>query len=202
MVEPYLRQSPLAHLGLDRRAVPSAGDATVALSEQRFRRLAILRGSPGSTKLKKGVKDSLGISLPSANTAAAGGDHAALWLGPDEWLVIAPADAPSPFDALVEALTGQHAAVVDVSDARACISVAGSRARDLLAKGCPIDLHPRAFGPGRCAQTLLAKANVLVHQTDDVPSFDLYMGRSFADYVWRWLEDAAREYGGITVVTG
>ena len=62
-----------------------------------------------------------------------------------------------------------------------------------------LDLHPRAFPPGRCAGTLLAKAAVLIHLLDDDPgrgpSFDVYVARSFAHYLWTWLEDAGREYG-------
>ena len=69
----------------------------------------------------------------------------------------------------------------------------------MLAKGCPLDLHPRAFTPGSCAQSLLAKADVLIHlRADDPrhgPTFDLYVARSFAHYLWAWLEDAGREYG-------
>jgi sarcosine oxidase subunit gamma len=69
----------------------------------------------------------------------------------------------------------------------------------VLAKGCPLDLHPRAFPPGACAQSLLAKVAVLIHLQDDDrargPSFDVYVARSFAHYLWMWLEDAGREYG-------
>jgi sarcosine oxidase subunit gamma len=98
------------------------------------------------------------------------------------------------------ALAEQRCAVTDVSESRTCIHVRGPRARDLLAKGCPLDLHPRVFGPGRCAGTLMAKAGVTLHQVagddaPDGPAYDLYTTRSFADYLWRWLEDAAREYG-------
>ena len=79
------------------------------------------------------------------------------------------------------------------------MSVAGPSAREVLAKGCPLDLHPRSFPPARCAQSLLAKAAVLIHLIDDVPargpSFDVYVARSFAHYLWTWLEDAGREYG-------
>jgi sarcosine oxidase subunit gamma len=85
--------------------------------------------------------------------------------------------------------------VVDVSDSRAVITLSGPRALDVLAKGCPLDLHPRVFSPGRCAQSLLAKAHVLLHRVDDAPTFEIYVHRSFADYLWTWLEDAAAEYG-------
>ncbi len=65
----------------------------------------------------------------------------------------------------------------------------------MLAKGCPIDFHPRVFRAGHCAQSTYGKANVLVHQTSDAPAYDIYVERSFADYLWACLEDAAEEYG-------
>jgi len=100
------------------------------------------------------------------------------------------------------ALDGQHAAITEVGESLCCIAVAGPRARDLIAKGCPLDLHPRAFGGVRhCAQSHLAKAAVTLHQVGEQPAYDLYVRRSFSDYLWRWLEDAAREYG-VAVVKG
>jgi sarcosine oxidase subunit gamma len=92
-----------------------------------------------------------------------------------------------------------HGAVTDLTDGRAAFRVAGPSARDVLAKGCPLDLHARAFPPGRCAQSLLAKASVLIHLALDDPqagpSFDLYVARSFSHYLFSWLEDAGMEYG-------
>ena len=73
--------------------------------------------------------------------------------------------------------------------------LAGPRARDLLRKGTPIDLHPRVFGPGQCVQTAMVAANVILRQLDDAPSYELHVLNSFADYLWTWLEKASREYG-------
>ena len=73
--------------------------------------------------------------------------------------------------------------------------MSGPSARDVLAKGCPLDLHPAVFGPGDCAQTLLAKANVTLRCVDDSPRFELIVRRSFAEYAALWLHDAAMEYG-------
>lgn len=126
----------------------------------------------------------------------------ALWLGPDEWLVTTSGteDAGGTGDAgllarLDGALTGHRASVVDVSDGRTVIVLRGARARDVLAKGCSLDLHPRQFRPGRCAQTLLARAGVLIHQTDPDPVYDIHVDRSYAQYLWTWFEDAAAEFG-------
>ena len=96
---------------------------------------------------------------------------------------------------MTAALAGQTYALTELGDSRCCITLAGPRARDLLVKGCPLDLHPRAFGAGRCAQSLIAKAGVTLYQVSDEPAYQIYVLRSFAEYLWLWLEDGAREYG-------
>ncbi len=88
-----------------------------------------------------------------------------------------------------------------MSDGRAVIGLSGPHASDVLMKGCSLDVHPRKFAPGDCAQSMLAKALVILHQTDAAPAYDIYVERSFADYLWSWLEDAAAEYG-LAIVRG
>ena len=94
--------------------------------------------------------------------------------------------------ALRRAVADGFAAVVELGSGQTVIEVAGPRAREVIAKGCPLDLHPRAFGPGSCAQSRLARAMVAIAQVDGAPTFELIVRRSFADYVWRWLTDACR----------
>ena len=197
MAEEPPRQSPLAHLRLGRRAVGDAGAARVRLAERPFRAQVNLRGDAGEASFRAAAEAALGLTLPLApNTAAAAGDRAALGLGPDEWLVVAPpGDVNEIAAALRQALSGRAAAVTEVGEARTVIAVSGPSARDVLAKGCTLDLHPREFGPGRCAQSTVGTVDVIVHQTDEVPSYELYVQRSFAEYLWLWLEDAALEYG-------
>jgi sarcosine oxidase, subunit gamma len=197
MVESYLRQTPLTHLGLPARAAVAAAGAGVTLAERPHRCQVNLRGNPIDPGFTSAVRQATGLGLPTAaNTVTGAGDLAALWLGPDEWLLVGPAGRETDLVAgLRQALGTQHAAVTDVSEARTVIAVMGHRARDLLAKGTSIDLHPRAFGPGRCAQTALAAANVTLRQLDDGPTYELHVLNSFADYLWRWLEGGAQEYG-------
>ncbi len=202
MVESYLRQGVLDHRHLDARAVDDIGDAGVSLGERRFLGKINLRGAP-TKKFRDAVAGVLGVAPPTAPNTAAGDDaRTVLWLGPNEWLIVTRPDAEKQTaDALRAALAGQHVALTDVSEGRAVIALAGRHARDVLAKGCPIDFHPRVFRAGRCAQSTYGKANVLVHQTSDAPAYDIYVERSFADYLWTWLEDAAGEYG-MAVVGG
>lgn len=200
MADTPQRLSPLGRHDLAPGAVDDAGDVAVRLGERPFRAQVNLRGEGQKERFRAAVEAALGLALPGTpNTAARAGEITVLWLGPDEWLVVAP---PGGEDrtarALLEALSGHRAAVTEVGEARTVIAVSGPRARDVLAKGCTLDLHPRAFGPGRCAQSTLAGVDVIVHQTDEVPSYELYVPRSVAEHLWLWLEDAALEYGGAT----
>jgi sarcosine oxidase subunit gamma len=181
-------------------AVEAARPRGILLAERRIGKLE-LRGDPGDRTFMAAVGRTLDLLLPAEpNTTAARGDLVALWLGPDAWLLTCPpGEAAALIAGLRTALADVHAAITDVSDGRVALRLAGPNARDVLAKGCPLDLHPRAFASGTCAQSLLAKASVLLHLlSDDAqrgPTFDLYVARSFAHYLFAWLEDAGREYG-------
>jgi sarcosine oxidase subunit gamma len=205
VAERYQRQSALAHLAIEGRAQPDRGAAGIAMGERPLPGIVNLRG--GHEAVSTAFEAAFGFALPAKPNSAAGKGKAgakttvtALWLGPDEWWLLG-ADGAGLGAKLTKALDGQAAAVTEVGESRACIRVAGPHARDLLAKGCPLDLHPRVFRTGQCAQSTLAKAGVLIHQVDDEPAYDIYVLRSFAEYLWLWLEDAAREYG-MAVVAG
>jgi sarcosine oxidase, subunit gamma len=160
-----------------------------------------LRGDAHDRGFMAGVGRVLDMVLPTDPCTSAGKDQiTALWLGPDQWLITAPAaDVATLMSALREALDGVHSAITDVSDGRVALRLAGPSARAVLAKGCPLDLHPRAFPPGSVAGSVLAKTEVLLHLVGEDehggPAFDLYVGRSFAHYLWAWLTDAGLEYG-------
>jgi sarcosine oxidase subunit gamma len=172
----------------------------VRLSERQDLGKIVLRGDAHDRAFMAAVGRALDLLLPTEPcTSAAREQIGVLWLGPDEWLLTCPArDVAGLVGALRAALADVHVAITDLTEGRVALRVAGPSAREVLAKGTPLDLHPRAFPPGACAGTLLAKAMVLIHLLADPgpgPSFDLYVGRSFAHYLWMWLEDAGREYG-------
>jgi sarcosine oxidase subunit gamma len=178
-------------------ALGTAGRARgVRLAEQPELGKIDLRGDGEDREFASAVGRVLDILLPTTpNSATLKGKVGALWLGPDQWLITCPLDDVAFFmNSLREALGGTGAALTEVSDGRVTFRLAGPHARDVLTKGCPLDLHPNAFPEGRTAGSLLAKASVLLHAIGE-DSFDLHVGRSFAPYLWRWLEDAAQEYG-------
>jgi sarcosine oxidase, subunit gamma len=116
------------------------------------------------------------------NTARTSGDRDVLWLGPDEWLIVgAPGAASVIVDELEASLAGLHRSVVDVSANRVVIELAGSTRHELLSSACPIDLHPRSWGDGRCAQSVFGAAQVLLHEREGATR--LFVRPSFADYV-------------------
>ena len=194
------RQSPLTSFFATAAGDP-ADDAGVVISERPFLGHLNLRGDPGDSGFTTAAEAVLGLALPTEpNTTAEAGALLALWLGPDEWLVVTPPDAQTLLaDSLETALDGMHASVTDVTGGQTVITLRGPSARDVLAKGCPLDLHPLVFQPGDCAQTLLGKANVTLRCVDDTPSYELIVRRSFADYAALWLQDAALQYGVVVV---
>lgn len=196
MPEGMLRQSPLAGLGLKGRGQAERGTAEVAMAERPFPGILDLRGDPAQAGFAAALEVVLGFALPTeAGSVAGGPERRALWLGPNEWWIVTPQVDTALAAKLRDAVAGEHAAITEIGDSRTCIRISGARAADVIAKGCPLDLHPSVFSAGRCAQSVLAKADVTLHQLDDEPSYDLFVLCSFADYLWRWLEDASQEYG-------
>jgi sarcosine oxidase, subunit gamma len=130
------------------------------------------------------ASDAARLGLPiEPNTV--GGDlmRGALWLGPEEWLVVAlPGTAAAAMAELETSLTGTHHAIVDVSANRAVIELRGVDRLDLLASGCSLDLDPRGgWVPGACAQTLFARAQVILQEMESATR--LFVRPSFANYV-------------------
>ena len=196
------RESPLTQFLAEEFTVGAPAEAGVYLSEQAFMGHINLRGEPSNAAFLKAVADALGVALPlNPNTVAEGPNITALWLGPSEWLLITSPDRePEIASTLRNALEDIFSAVTDVSGGQTIINIRGKHARDVLTKGCTLDLHPRAFGPGQCAQTNIAKATATIRQLDESPAYDIMVRRSFADYLARWLQDAALEYG-VEVIT-
>jgi sarcosine oxidase, subunit gamma len=195
MSERIASESPLVRFDRPRRT-SGVEPGRVVFRERALLGHIDLRGNPRDDQFTTAVETTLGIALPIApNTFAEGAGATVYWLGPDEWLIVTSRESEvSIARDLRSALAGLHAAVTKVSGGQTAIVLHGRAARDVLAKGCPLDLHPRAFGPGRCAQSHLAKAPILVRQVDADPTFEIIVRRSFADYLWLWLTDAVAEY--------
>ncbi len=136
-----------------------------------------------------------GVALPEDSCrASSSGERAALWLGPDEHLLLAPADDAQIVSAgLGAALAGIAHSLVDVSQRQLALQVSGPNAGAILNTGCPLDLDPAAFPTGMCTRTLFGKSDIIIWRTG-ADEFRLEVWRSFADYVRELLQEAARDF--------
>lgn len=209
--EVSLRRSPLvAGAGL-----PAGTPATVLLRDVGWTTLVDLRlatAQDGSGADTAGAEAALELVLPTAGRVAGDGQRWAVWLGPGWWLLdwpdeldrrgvdpggVDPGKAEQALDPpLVRRLraAGGRLSAVEVSAGFAVLEVTGPHAPAVLGHGCSIDLHPGVFGPGSSARTRLAKAQVILAQTDDAPTYRMWVRASFARYLVAWLLDAATEY--------
>ena len=201
-----LRHSPLESYAERFAATP------LDVSEEPYATQLLLRLDP-TTPAALAVEDILGVALPVANRAAAPtGPLTVVWLGPDEWLVTLPESSllPEPARPLPELVEGLAkivhpvgGAVVEVSGQRTTVRLRGPLAREVLAKGCSVDLHPRVVRPGLAVQTMVAHAAVVLIVLDPGCTGDgrtaeldcrLLVRSTFAAYLADWLLDAALEY--------
>lgn len=153
----------------------------------------VLRGNAASLAPAANV---FGVSLPQeACHAATAGGRAALWLGPDEWLLLAPEpDGENVHAALMQALADVPHSLVDVSHRQIALAVSGPHAEAILNAGCPLDLDPTAFPVGMCTRTVFGKTEIVLWRTMPL-AFHVEVWRSFASYAWGLLEEASREFG-------
>lgn len=127
---------------------------------------------------------------------AGGGDTRVLALGPGEWWIVSDAlTGPQLCERLRSHLETCDVAAVDLSCALQALCIQGYAARDLLAKGCGLDLHPRCFPSGLATRTRFAQAAVTLEYLDDPsPRFELYVARSYFAWLRSWVDDAAVEF--------
>ena len=169
-------------------AAKAAARAGVTIAPRRPVTMLDVRGPADAVAAH--LKARCGLEIPREPNAAIGSATRALWLGPDEWLVISNATAC----AIVEASDQPDVSITDVGHGRAALRLRGPDLRDALAKGCSLDLDPRAFPRGRCAQTAIGRISVILdHVEPDV--VDVYCARSYARSFWHWLTEACVEYG-------
>ena len=152
-----------------------------------------LRANKSAGKIVKSLTGCL--FPPGANRFTSAGERHTIWLGPDEYLIICEAGKD---DELVKSLDGAladlHHATTNLSDALSAFHLTGPAVRQVLAKGCALDLHQETFAEGDAAQTLLSLASVTIMGLSKF-EFMVICRTSFSSYLYDWLTDAAIEYG-------
>ncbi len=196
MSDAFLQRSPLAEFLAGARQLAASAHPGVSFSERPFLGYLNLRTVP-TIELVDHIERESRIRLPrEPNTFTETSEIITLWLGPDEWLIVTPSGDEGPLAQKLHTAGQDHFFfLIDTTHGNTTIRVRGPKAREMLSKGCSLDLHPSVFRAGRCAQTLLAKTHVAIRFVDNSPAFDLIVRRSFADYLALWLQDASLEYG-------
>jgi sarcosine oxidase subunit gamma len=136
------------------------------------------------------MMQAFGATPPGPGRSASGGDVTVIWIQPGAFMLTAPRGTEGALATRAAAVFAGLAAVEDQSHGRTTIAIAGPAARAVLARGCRLDLHPSAFGPGHAATTQIAHIGCLVHQTSDAPSFDLTVFLTLAEPFFHWLVEA------------
>ncbi|MDT8840731.1 sarcosine oxidase subunit gamma [Paraburkholderia fungorum] len=190
------QESPLVGVDALLKKHQATASAAFRLNERPFLELVNVRGDTRDAAFVSAVESVLGCRPPEkANTLARGNGYDMLWLGPDEWLVRSAtahdATRTAPLQAkLGAAFAGVFASAVDIGSGYTVLEISGTRSREVLARGCPLDLHPKLFGVGQCAQSHYFKASMTLLPTG-ADSFDIVVRRSFADYFVKMMLDAA-----------
>ena len=163
----------------------TAIDATFRIGEPRG--FLNLRCDVANDAFRDGVGATFGVALPQTpGTYQHDGERSAYWLGPDEWLLAMLDGEQAKMESDLRARLTGHYSVVDVSGGYVRFLLAGREARTVLRQASPYDFHPTVFAPGRCVQTVFAKATALVVATA-ADQFELVVRASYAGYVRRWM---------------
>lgn len=186
MLEPQF-ESALAH-----RAAPD--NLSISMRDIAERGMIDLRGLATDKKFMAAAKSVLGFDLTKApRTSASWGELKALWLSPDQWLILCTRSKTTALLAELNAALGKiHSLAVDVSDMRSIIRLEGEGVRETLMKGSSLDLISDDYKAGTVRRMRFAEIAALLHVVED-NVIDIYVFRSYADYTWAFLLKAARK---------
>ena len=188
-----IAESPLSHVS-GKKGGKAPG---VILHEKAFLGYLTLRGNAEDTTFCEGVSQVLGMDLPTEPLALHQNvetSSSIQWIAPDEWLLLVPGGSEYETEIALRAALSGHFALVNISGGQTLLTLAGPAARDVLHKSTGYDVHPRNFPVGKGVTTTFAKATAIIRRPSE-DSWELIVRRSFADYCYRWLVDASREFG-------
>jgi len=190
-----LGKSPLYHAQLDTLAKQGPQQGGIYLRENKLQGHLTLRCNPANTEQLAAVERVLGVALPVLPlTSVENGGYSIRWMSPDEWLIIVPGLETFAVETKFRDEMGGHYSLVNSSGGSTILEVSGANVVEMLKKCTPIDLHSSEFPIGKVVSTLFAKSSAIIRRTGE-QSFELVIRRSFADYIWLWLQDASSEYG-------
>ncbi|PJE57257.1 sarcosine oxidase subunit gamma [Marinomonas sp. BSi20584] len=192
-------ESPLHHADLASIAEHGPQEGGVHFHERKLMGLLTLRCLP-STEQQEMIKSLLGVALPMQPLTSVTKDDSLIgkvsvrWVSPDEWLIIVEGDKAFEIESSFHDKLMGHFSLVNISGGTTIFEVSGSHVVGMLKKSTPVDLHASEFPVGKVVSTVFAKSGAMICRLAD-DQFELVVRRSFADYLWLWIQDASREYG-------
>ncbi|AEF54349.1 sarcosine oxidase subunit gamma [Marinomonas posidonica] len=192
---PY--ESPLNHADLDQIAEQGLQGGGVVFRELSLG-LLTLRCSP-SEEQKQCLESILGLALPTSPltsiTQGQGDERVSVrWMSPDEWTIYLPQGQAFELEKRIFAELDGHYSLVNVSGGYTVFELSGEKVVEVLKKSTPIDFYDSEFPVGKVVSTIFAKTGATICRTEE-QTYELLVRRSFADYLWLWLQDASQEYG-------
>jgi methylglutamate dehydrogenase subunit D len=197
MAESRLKpSSPFADLIEPGRHGAQGGAAGVSLSERTGLALCVISaGANKASDVAAKMASVAGLDMPMEPKRVSKNGFALIGTGPGQWLAVVESREARALPAMLAVALKGDATVVDLSDGKAVLRISGPRARETLAKGCSLDLHPSVFKPGNAATTPVALIDCVIWQVDETPTYDLAVPTSYAESFWSWLTASAAEYG-------
>lgn len=190
-------ESPLAMTRARVAQAASPQEARVVVCEKAFLGHLVLRGNAGDEAFRAGVERALGLALPLEMGPLSLDEARGVsiqWMSPDEWLAIVPAGQEFAAEAALRGQLTGHYAVMNVSGGQTLLELSGPCVRELLMKCTPYDVHPRHFPVGKGVTSVFAKSPAVIRRVGEA-RWELVIRRSFADYLYSWILDAAEEFG-------
>ncbi len=174
------------------RAADTPGLCVAELTHVALAHVVARRGRAAAASAA--TRRAFGCELPDSPRSCAGSDTTFLWSGGGQWLALAAAQDRDIETRLGTALA-DSVSVFDQGGSRVLLELTGPRCRDVLTKGCPLDLDPGVFAPGASAPTPISHFNCQLWHVDGAPRYRVLAVRSYFDSFWRWLANSAVEYG-------
>jgi len=189
------RVSPLATVAVQGRFGADKGAAAVTLGVRHPVSIVTIIARKGQAHaLSQAMEQHYGIACPPPGRSAHGRGLTLHWSAPEQWFALAEGREEGALCRELKERLESLASCSDQSHGRVILTISGPKARNLLAKGTPVDLHPRAFGPGQCASTQMAHIGVHLAQVGP-DAFELSLFRGFCEHFWEWLTEQAGEFG-------
>ncbi len=187
-------ESPLFHAELPAVAAERIEGAGLVFKELPITGLLTIRAKPDNASLAKALTSVLSLDLPGVLQSTSHDDYCLRWMSPDEWLLSAPVEALYDIEIKLREIITSPMSIVNVTGGYTLIELSGENVHDVLAKSTHYDCHPNNLPIGKVVNTVFAKSQVTLRCQGET-QYELVVRRSFADYIWLWLQTAGREYG-------